>query len=151
MLMELCGPARQRIIDIVGRVVRPCESISEIVKQVNETFEMPEIELCPTIRFKIRPIRIRWEAFGAKKYTTAIYTHINNFFFFRDKMRGQPNCLPGIFALTATSRNPALVSSIVRQVQRISLSLTIGFDGPVKVTSESNRPVPRNMSYMTHE
>lgn len=77
MLMELCGPARQRIIDIVGRVVRPCESISEIVKQVNETFEMPKIELCPTIRFKIRPIRIRWEAFlGAKKiYHCNLHTH----------------------------------------------------------------------------
>lgn len=73
MLMELYGPTRQRVIDIVGRVVRPCETISENVKQENETFEMPEIEICPTIRFKIRPIRLRWEAFNC-------YLHVTNFF-----------------------------------------------------------------------
>lgn len=67
MLMELCGPTQQRAIDIVGRVVWLCETISQKVRQVFETFEMPEIELCPTIRFKIRPIRFRWEALEHKK------------------------------------------------------------------------------------
>lgn len=77
MLMELCGPTRQRVIDIVGRLVRPCETISENVKQVNEAFKMPEIELCPTIRFKIRPIRE-----VQRKYTTTTYDlHSHNFFF----------------------------------------------------------------------
>ena len=47
MLMELCGPTRQRAIDIVGRVVRLCETISEKVKQVIETFEMPDNRIMP--------------------------------------------------------------------------------------------------------
>lgn len=105
-LMELCGPTRQRVIDIVGSVVRPCETISENVKQVNEAFEMPEIELCQTIRFKIRPIRLRWEALEQKMCKENILLPIHNYFFasLGIKLRTTKLRLPGIFALTATAK-----------------------------------------------
>lgn len=107
--MELCGPTRQRVIDIVGSVVlvRPCETISENVKQVNEAFEMPEIELCPTVRFKIRPIRLRWEALEQKKCKENIQLLPTHNYFFASlgiKLRTTKLRLPGIYALTATAK-----------------------------------------------
>lgn len=146
-LMELCGPTRQRVIDIVGSVVRPCETISENVKQVNEAFEMPEIELCPTIRFKIRPIRLRWEALEQKKCKENIQllpTH-NYIFaslrikFLRINSANKNSKIEDIRALVQSSWTCS-------HTQRISSSLRVWRPTALPHTCTMARG---NMSYMT--